>query len=145
MDNMLNKCGLTFKEHKMIVVPAFVKMGVISAPFGAYFGILVDAVYFGGTREKVNRGSLWLAILRFLTISALVLPTTLPFFYISSTNHVWVLYLFKISMPFFLATFVMFAFARPLFEKLGIQSSRVVDRSPTRGGSGYATIGSKYF
>jgi hypothetical protein len=50
MDNMLAKCGLNFNEHKMFVVPAFIKMGVISAPFGAYFGILVDAVYFGGTR-----------------------------------------------------------------------------------------------
>lgn len=141
---MLSKCGLAFNEHKMFVVPAFVKMGVISAPFGAYFGILVDAVYFGGTRERINNGSLWLAFLRFITISALVLPITLPFFYISSTNHVWVLYLFKISVPFFLPTFVMFAFARPIFEKLGIQSENVENQS-ARGGSGYAAIGSKYF
>jgi hypothetical protein len=141
---MLSKCGLAFNEHKMFVVPAFVKMGVISAPFGAYFGILVDAVYFGGTRERINNGSLWLAFLRFITISVLVLPITLPFFYISSTNHVWVLYLFKISVPFFLPTFVMFAFARPIFEKLGIQSENVENQS-ARGGSGYAAIGSKYF
>ena len=141
---MLSKCGLAFNEHKMFVVPAFVKMGVISAPFGAYFGILVDAVYFGGTRERINNGSLWLAFPRFITISVLVLPITLPFFYISSTNHVWVLYLFKISVPFFLPTFVMFAFARPIFEKLGIQSENVENQS-ARGGSGYAAIGSKYF
>lgn len=141
---MLTKCGLAFNEHKMFVVPAFVKMGVISAPFGAYFGILVDAVYFGGTRERINSGSLWLAFLRFITISVLVLPFTLPFFYISSTNHVWFLYLFKISVPFFLPPFVMFAFARPIFEKLGIQSENV-EIETTRGGSGYAAIGSKYF
>jgi hypothetical protein len=141
---MLAKCGLTFNEHKMFVVSAFVKMGVISAPFGAYFGILVDAVYFGGTHERINTGSLFLALLRFLTISALVLPITLPFFYISSANHVWFIYLFKISVPFFLPTFVMFAFARPIFEKLGIQSEKEETQS-VRGGSGYASIGSKYF
>ena len=145
LDNMLAKCGLVFNEHKMFVVSAFVKMGVISAPFGAYFGLLVDAVYFGGTRERINTGgSLFLALLRFLTISVLVLPITLPFFYISSANHVWFLYLFKISVPFFLPPFVMFAFARPIFEKLGIQSENVENQS-ARGGSGYASIGSKYF
>ncbi len=128
----------------MFVVPAFVKMGVVSASFGAYFGILVDAVYFGGSRERINSGSLRLAFLRFLTISAIVFPITIPFFYISSTNHVWVLYLFKVSMPFFIATFVMFAFARPIFEKLGIQSEKVENNS-LRGGSAYETIGAKYF
>jgi hypothetical protein len=46
---MMNKCGLMFNEHKMFVVPAFVKMGLVSAPFGAYFGILYDAAYYGGT------------------------------------------------------------------------------------------------
>ncbi len=51
---MAVKCGLIFDEHKMFVVAAFTKMGVISAPFGAYFGILIDAVYFGGTRERIN-------------------------------------------------------------------------------------------
>ncbi len=45
---MSNKCGLIFNEHKMFVVPAFVKMGVVSAPFGAYFGILYDAAHYGG-------------------------------------------------------------------------------------------------
>ena len=142
---MLAKCGLTFNEHKMFVVPAFVKMGVISAPFGAYFGILVDAVYFEGTRERINsESSLWLALLRFITISALVLPITIPFFYISSVNHVWFLYLFKISVPFFIPTFFMFAFATPIFQKFGIQSENFENQS-ARGGSGYAAIGSKYF
>jgi len=143
---MLAKCGLTFNEHKMFVVPAFIKMGVISAPFGAYFGILVDAVYFGGTRERVNKGSAWMAMMRFMTISAIVLPITIPFFYISSQNHVWVLYLFKVSAPFFVATFVMFAFARPIFERLGIQRE-VVDNSKVsmRGGGAYDKVGQKYF
>lgn len=49
LDNMMTKCGLVFNEHKMFVVPAFVKMGLVSAPFGAYFGILYDAAYYGGT------------------------------------------------------------------------------------------------
>ena len=45
---MSNKSGLVNNEHKMLVVPAFVKMGVVSAPFGAYFGILYDAAHYGG-------------------------------------------------------------------------------------------------
>ena len=139
---MQSKCGLTFNEHKMFVVPAFIKMGVISAPFGAYFGLLVDAVHFGGTRERVNKGSFWLAFLRFLTISAIVLPITIPFFYISSSqNHVWVLYLFKVSAPFFLATFVMFAFGRPIFERLAIQREIDNTKVSMRGGGAYEKVG----
>ena len=111
---MLVKCNLTFNEHKMFVVPAFVKMGLVSAPFGAYFGILYDAAYYGGTQLK-EPTPLILAAKRFVFLGFVVIPLTIPFFYISSANHVWVLYLFKVSMPFFLATFVMFAFAKPIY------------------------------
>ena len=112
---MMTKCGLVFNEHKMFVVPAFVKMGLVSAPFGAYFGILYDAAYYGGTQFKENTPFI-VAFKRFVILAFVIAPITLPFFYVSSVNHVWVLYLFKVSMPFFLATFVMFAFAKPIFK-----------------------------
>ena len=63
-----------------------------------------------------------MAFKRFVILAFVIVPITLPFFYISSTNHVWVLYLFKVSMPFFLATFVMFAFAKPIFKQFGLDS-----------------------
>ena len=66
---------------------------------------------------------LLIAFKRFVILAFVIVPITLPFFYISSANHVWVLYLFKISMPFFLATFVMFAFAKPIFKKFGLETS----------------------
>ncbi len=125
----------------MFVVPAFVKMGVLSAPFGAYFGILYDSARIGPTPQRINSSSLWLALLRFITISVIVLPVTIPFFYISSTNHVWVLYLFKVSMPFFIAPFVMFAFGKVIFERLGIQSDKIVSKAD----EGTMTIGKRYF
>ncbi len=120
----MSKCGLVFNEHKMFVVSAFVKMGLVSAPFGAYFGILYDAAYYGGT-QITHSITLALAFKRFVILGIVIIPITFPFFYISSANHVWVLYLFKVSMPFFLATFAMFAFAKPIFKKFGL------DHAPT--------------
>lgn len=126
LDNMQAKCGLTFNEHKMFVVPAFIKMGILAAPFGAYFGMLYDTTCVGPTSERINsKSSLWLVLLRFFVIAVVVLPLTIPFFFISSANHVWVLYIFKNSMPFFIAPFVMFAFGKQIFEKLGIQRDAI--------------------
>lgn len=65
---------------------------------------------------------LTVAFKRFVILGFVIVPITFPFFYISSVNHVWVLYLFKVSMPFFLATFVMFAFAKPIFKKFGLDN-----------------------
>lgn len=48
LDNMLLKCGMVFNESKMFVAPAFIKMGLVSSPLGAYIGLLLDARLFNG-------------------------------------------------------------------------------------------------
>ena len=115
---MSNKCGLIFNEHKMFVIPAFVKMGVVSAPFGAYFGILYDAAHYGG--EVKNERSAKTTILKIITLALCIGPITMPFFYISSGNQVWIQYIFRVSIPFFLAPFSMFAFSKPIFSRFGL-------------------------
>jgi hypothetical protein len=55
LDNMLSKCNIHFNEVKMFICPAFIKMGLVSAPFGAYMGLLLDASLSGSpTPTDIN-------------------------------------------------------------------------------------------
>lgn len=104
----------------MFLAPAFINGGMVASPIGAYMGMLVDSYYFRGTIVHYN-SSWWKGLCRLLVYICMALPLTLPFFYMNNHEHpLYVLYLVKISLPFFLATFVLFAFGKTVMSKLGL-------------------------
>ena len=104
----------------MFLAPAFINGGMVASPVGAYLGMLVDSYYFRGTIVHDN-SSWWKGICRLLVCVCMALPLTLPFFYMKNEEHtVYVLYLVKTALPFFSATFVLFAFGKAVMSRLGL-------------------------
>ena len=58
IERILQKCeppGKTYiSPNKMFEDAAFIKTGLVSAVFGAYFGLLIDSCFMGGTRLTEN-------------------------------------------------------------------------------------------
>jgi len=62
IERILEKCeppGKTYiSPNKMFEDSALIKTGLVSAIFGAYFGLLIDSCFLGGTRHNVNHTTL---------------------------------------------------------------------------------------
>ena len=87
IDMIILKCGhgkTTLDERTLFTDSAFIKTGLVSAIFGAYFGILYDSHYLGGTQRKANRTSLYKTLMRIFIGSVIVLPFTIPYFVLTT-------------------------------------------------------------
>ena len=107
----------------MFTVPAFVKMGLISCPIGAYLGMLMDCkLTRTATPRYINEGPIRLVFLRLAASILSMTPLLIPYLFVKSTYSVYTQYLARTSLPFFVACFLLFGLAKALFIRLGIQN-----------------------
>jgi len=106
--------------NKMFSNIAFIDTGGASAIFGAYFGIMIDTMYLKGTLSEVNhtrfRVSLGRALISLLCISPLYLPMSL----ISDSSPMMIVYVFKRTIPFFLAMLILFSWVKLVHRRFGL-------------------------
>ena len=106
----------------MFTSPAFIKMGLVSCPIGAYMGILWDSYFTStATTPDINKGPIRYGLMRLGAGIIVFSPIATPYFFLEGEYSVYTLYLLKTSLPFFLLTFLLFAFGKVLFLRLGIQ------------------------
>lgn len=62
LNKMISECNRgkpELQSHEILADAAFVKTGLVSAIFGAYFGTIIDSIYLGGTKKDINRTPVW--------------------------------------------------------------------------------------
>ena len=107
---MVNKCGTTLHVNSMFHNSAFIRTGLWSGLFGAYFGINLDAAYYKGTSPNIHRTSLFVSIVRGVVLGLCVAPLYFDYYGFKSTSSLMVLYIFKTTVPAFLTGFFVFGF-----------------------------------
>ena len=123
---MLAKCmpGHTdINSNKIFADAALIKTGLVSAIFGAYFGILLDSAFLGGSRESENDTGIVKGFLRITVGFTLLLPFILPYFLLSSKNDMMFLYFFKTTLPFFFLMLFLFSLMKLIYKRLGLLHS----------------------
>ena len=122
LDNILAKCNMTYSENRWFLNPGFIKLGLVSSPFGAYLGILYDSYYSRtNTLVTINKTPLKYSFLRLLFGFLMVIPLMLPYIIMREENfNMYFLYFFKTSLPFFLITFFLFGISKEIFRKYKI-------------------------
>jgi hypothetical protein len=105
---------------------AFMKASMISGLFGAYFGIIIDSLYLGGTGSRINHTSFSKALVR--TISSFILAGafTLPYLTLSKKLNLLVLYAFKYGLPMFFATLFQFSYLKVILTKWNLVNKGTV-------------------
>ncbi len=90
LDNILLKCGKPFNENTMFTVPAFVKMGLVSCPIGAYLGMLLDCkVSRTATHRDINDGPLRLGFMRLTASLVALTPLLIPYIFVKGEYTVY--------------------------------------------------------
>ena len=106
---------------------AFISTGGASSLFGAYFGIMLDSMYLNGTPSNINDTTPLRSLGRLLVSLALVAPLMLPNLLISQSSPMMIVYLFKMSVPFFFAMLALFSVVKLLHVKLRLLNSTKSD------------------
>ena len=88
---------------------------MVSAIFGAYFGVLYDSYYMGGSASNINNTSILKGVLRILIGIVILAPFILPYSLIGTSLSVGLLYFIKCALPFFLLTFIMFSWLKSVY------------------------------
>jgi len=102
----------SLNPNKMFSNIAFIDTAGASNIFGAYFGIIIDAMYLGGTTSTVNETPLHLTLARGLVSLVCIAPAMIPYILISEWSSVMVQYVFKRTLPFFLTMLLLFSFVK---------------------------------
>ena len=97
---------------------AFIDTAGASNIFGAYFGIMLDAMYLKGTPSSANDTTILKSLGRALVTIVCIAPLMLPYVFVSDTSTMMVVYMFKRTVPFFLVMLVLFSFVKILHVKL---------------------------
>ena len=100
--------------------------GQFSAILGAYFGIIIDVIFLGGTPQHINYTKSRLKALGRLGI--VLLCWFVPIYVIQtlSNNHFMgpnsyaFEFLVRCSIPYFIFTFLLFSFVKIIFFKLDL-------------------------
>ena len=99
---------------------AFISTGGVSSIFGAYFGIMLDSMYLKGTPYRSNETPFLMSVARLLVALLVLSPLLLPYILIKSSSPLMIVYLFKQTVPFFLAMLSLFSWVKLVHEKLGL-------------------------
>ena len=121
IERILAKCHpdqTDINSNKIFADSAFIKTGLVSAIFGAYFGLLLDSAFLGGTRITDNETTITKGFGRLVVGGILVLPLILPYLLISSKHSMWFLYLFKCTLSFFVLMILVFTALKPIYKRL---------------------------
>jgi hypothetical protein len=99
---------------------AFIDTAGASNIFGAYFGIMLDAMYLKGTSSTANDTPILKSILRALVSVTCIAPFMLLYVLISDWSSIMIIYLFKRTLPFFLVMLFLFSFVKLVHQKLNL-------------------------
>jgi len=91
----MGKCKSILEPNTMFSKTAFIKTGSAAGIFGAYIGIQIDAKMLGGTKELDNQTSFLKSILRALSTAMIILPFSLPYFLLSNSSDMLMLFFFQ--------------------------------------------------
>lgn len=85
---------------------SFADVGMFFTCLGGYTGMIYDNFFFGGINDNCNDTSFIKTILRII-VTLIVWGTCLiPYFIISFEANLYIVFVFKMSLPFFLMTFI---------------------------------------
>jgi len=117
---MIDKCGgeSSIQQNSIFLNNAFIKSGMTSGIFGAYFGIIIDSIYLGGTKSDINDTPIWKGVLRALVCGAVASPFLLLYFLVSNRMNAMAVYIVKSTLPFFFIMLLLFSIVKPLLMKL---------------------------
>ena len=117
---IINKCGgeTEMNTNNIMNNEAFIKTGLVSNIFGAYYGIIIDSMYFNGTPSSCNNTVLWKSLVRALVAVVCLGPLLLPYILIGSKHNMMILYLVKSTLPFFILMLCCFGLMKLLFMRL---------------------------
>ena len=106
--------------NKMFSNIAFIDTAGASNIFGAYFGIMLDAMYLKGTPSSANDTTILKSLGRALVTIVCIAPLMLPYVFVPDTSPIMLVYMFKRTVPFFLVMLVLFSFVKIIHAKLGL-------------------------
>ena len=99
---------------------AFIDTAGASNIFGAYFGIMLDAMYLKGTPSTANDTTILKSLGRALVTMVCIAPVMLPYVFVPDTSPMMLVYMFKRTVPFFFVMLVLFSFVKILHIKLSL-------------------------
>ena len=112
--------------NDMFYRQTYIQSGEILGLVGAYYGIVLDAIFLGGTSQKINiTGHRGKCLARFgFVLLCWFLPVTLMG-YISreafvEANSYGLEYLVRNAIPYFICSLFLFSFAKSAMSKLKI-------------------------
>ena len=106
--------------NKMFSNIAFIDTAGASNIFGAYFGIMLDAMYLKGTPSTANDTTILKSLGRALVTAVCIAPLMLPYVLVPDTSPMMLVYMFKRTVPFFFVMLVLFSFVKIIHIKLGL-------------------------
>jgi len=119
-DNMSIQCEEPPK-NKRFFRKSLAYLAITSISVGAYYGIQVHSLFFGGMPDKRVLRSSWITrFFRACLTGVLLAPAVIPYVLLPWTLELWVLCLFKIGLPALYAGFAMFGFSNELYRKFGL-------------------------
>lgn len=106
--------------NKMFSNIAFIDTGGASAIFGAYFGIMIDTMYLKGTLSEANNTRLAVSLGRAGITLLILSPLAVPIYFISDTSPMMIVYVFKRTIPYFLAMLILFSWVKLIHRRFGL-------------------------
>ena len=106
--------------NKMFSNIAFIDTAGASNIFGAYFGIMLDAMYLKGTPSTATDTSFVKSLGRAIISVVCIAPFMLTYILIPDSAPIMIIYLFKRTTPFFMVMLALFSFVKLAHKKLGL-------------------------
>ena len=104
--------------NKMFSNIAFIDTAGASNIFGAYFGVMLDAMYLKGTPSTANDTTILKSLGRALVSIVCIAPFMIPYVFVPDTSPMMLVYMFKRTVPFFFVMLVLFSFVKIVHIKL---------------------------
>jgi len=103
---------------------AIFRTAFVSAIFGAYFGIIIDSRYLGGSPDNINNTG-WKKNILCVLVSCLIGFIFLaPFSLISKEKDIVISYIFKSAVPMFCLWIFAFSYLKKILEALTLVNTK---------------------
>ena len=120
---LYDKCGgpeSFTNKNDMFQHTAYIKTGNIAELLGAYYGILIDWKFLNGTPHNVNQTDLPRSITRLCITALFAFILEIPAHFLNNHHNIFVVYLFKQGIPFFLFSFFTFSYLKLILSSINL-------------------------
>lgn len=148
MDNIITNCNLpkkydpdhhddiyhSLRLNEMFFKKIYIETGSISAIVGAYYGIVIDVIFLGGTPQNINlTRSRCKLLARFVLtfiiwLCPLMLTAIISKSIFRSANNYSGEYLVRYAIPYFLCSMLLFSYSKSIMSRLGIVNIQKQDQ-----------------